>query len=254
MSKDSRLKVSGALTYPWNPFQDLVSCRITGEAAHIQGGENGVIIVPRCGPFFSRNFKIRLADSGRELSMDAGEYSFLHPFGAFIGRYNRLAFGAIQVKGTASPTNFILEYDTIGDDFVLDDAAYAAAVANTLTSPRTIDWNEIVNLPLVWPPDPHDHPASDTMNYGDMIVWMQSYLDAITDTDNSVSFVTEFKKHIEADLLHAHAANLSMLGINNLQDWAMGTETDIAGNSTELLTNISLVKEMIRGYSRGDWN
>lgn len=253
MSKDSRIKVSGKIVYPWNPFQDLATNRVTDEAVHIQGGKNGVIIVPRNGPFFSDKFVIKQRDSGRPLSMAAGEYSFLHPFGAFIKRYNRLVWGAIQIKGVGSPADYVIEYDTIGGDFVLDDVAYAAAVANTLTAPRTIDWNGIVNLPLIWPSDPHDHPASDTMNYGDLIVWMQSYLDAITDTDNSVTFVSEFKKHLDADLQHAHKATLEMLGVAHLKDWAMAETKDINGNSTELIVNVAIMKEAIRGYSRGDW-
>ncbi|UQT02799.1 short tail fiber protein [Serratia phage vB_SmaM-Yubaba] len=253
MSKDSRVQVSGKIVYPWNPFQDLADCRITNESAHVEGGDKGTIIVPRNGPFFSRNFVIKKKGSDRPLSMEAGEYSFIHPFGAFIKRYNRLVWGAIVVKGVATPTDYVIEYDTIGGDFVLNDAAYAAAVANTLTAPRTIDWNDIVNLPLVWPPDPHDHPASDTMNYGDLIAWMQSYLDAITDNDTSVSFVSEFKAHLEADLQHAHKATLEMLGVAHLKDWAMATTDDIQGNSTELLINMAVMKEAIRGYSRGDW-
>ncbi|EBY9763995.1 hypothetical protein D5W64_12850 [Salmonella enterica subsp. enterica serovar Saintpaul] len=253
MSKDSRIKVSGQLTYPWNPFQDDPGGRVTDEPAHVEGGTEGVIIVPRNGPFFSRDFVIKQRDSGRPLSMEAGEYSFLHPFGAFIKRYNRLVWGAIQVKGVGSPADYILEYDTIGGDFVLNDIAYAEAVANTQVSPRTIDWNEIVNLPLVWPPDPHPHPASDTMNYGDLITWMQSYIDAITDTASNVTFVSEFKKHLDADLQHAHKATLEMLGVSHLKDWAMAELDDIQGNSTELIVNVAVLKEAIRGFSRGDW-
>lgn len=253
MSKDSRLKVSARITYPWNPFQDLVSNRITDEPAHVEGGDNGVIIVPRNGPFFSRNFKIRLKDSGRELSMAAGEFSFIHPFGSFVEKYNRLAYGALMVKGVGGPTDYIIEYDTIGGNFVLDDIAYAQAVANTLTSPRTIDWNEIVNLPLVWPPDPHEHPASDTMNYGDLIVWMKSYLDAITDEGNSLTWKSQFEEHLKAELQQAHKASLKDLGVNNLKDWPMCVAEDLKGQSTEVLMNVWGVKELIRQFSRGEW-
>jgi hypothetical protein len=252
MPNDSRITIAGKITYAWNPFQDNPNNRVTDEAAHTDKNTAG-IIVPRNGPFFSRNFKIRLKDSGRELSLDAGDYTFIHPFGAFNIRYNRLVWGALQVKGVSGPTDFIIEYDTIGGDFVLSDIAYAEAVANTLTSPRTIDWNEIVGLPLVWPPDPHDHPASDTMNYTDMMVWMQSYLNAILDNPD-VSWTQQFQDHLKATLQKAHKADLSMLGVKNLQDWAMAQlPADIAGNSTELIVNVAFAKELIRGFNRGDW-
>lgn len=252
MSNDAKLAALGKLTYAWNPFQDNVANQITGEEQ--QADVNGAgIIVPRCGPFFSRDFSIKLKDSGRVLSFDAGEYSFLYPFGAFNQKYNRLAWGAIQIKGITGPTDFIIErYDTIGGDFVLSDLAYAEFVANQLTSPRTADWNSITGLPLVWPPDPHGQPASDTMNYGDLIVWMKSYMDAITQNPDA-TWMSQFQQHLDADLQHAHKATLPMLGVNNLQDWAMATADDILGNSTNLIVNVAFCKMLIRGYNTGEW-
>lgn len=252
MSKDSRLAAFSNITYPWNPFQDLISNRVIDEPAHVSAAGN-TVIVPRCGPFFSRELKIRLRESGRELSMAAGEYSFIHPFGSFIENYNRLVYGAILIKGATGPTDYILEYDTIGDGFVLDDIAYAQAVANVLTADRTIDWSELVNLPSTWPPDPHPHPASDTMNYGDMIVWLQSYLDAITDTNSSITWKQQFEQHLKAHLQDAHKAKPSDIGFNNLKDWPMCTQEDLEGNSTEVLMNVWGVKELIRSFSRGEW-
>lgn len=252
MSNDATSTAVGKLTYPWNPFQDIDECLITNEAQQADPNGGG-IIVPRCGPFFSRDFTITLKSSGRALSFDAGEYSFLYPFGAFNERYNRLAWGAIQVKGVAAPTDFLITYDTIGGDFVLSDLAYAEAVTNQFTSPRTADWNSIVNLPLDWAPDPHEHPASDTMNYGDLITWMKSYLDAITQNPDA-DWMSRFEQHLKDDLQDAHKANLSMLGVNNLGDWAMGTSDDIKGNASNLLVNIALCKELIRGYNSGQWS
>lgn len=252
MSNNSRLAVAGKITYSWNPFQDNVANRVTDETASTDVNAAGIII-PRNGPFFSRNFKIKLKSSGRELDFNAGDYTFIYPFGSFTVRYNRLVWAGIQVKGISGPTDFIIEYDTIGGDFVLSDLAYAEAVANALTSPRTIDWSEITDLPKVWAPDPHDHPASDTMNYTDMMVWMKSYLDVLMENP-STSWLNELKEHLDADLKHAHKSDLEMLGIMNLKDWPMAVSTDIKGNSTEVLINMAILKEAIRGYSRGDWS
>lgn len=253
MPKDSRLKVNGKMTYEWNPFQDLVANRVTAEPVHVQGGTGGAIVIPLASPLFSRNFKIRLKESGRELSMERGEFSFLYPFGDFIKKYNRLVYGAIQINNVTQPTDFEIDYDTIGGDFVLNDIAYAEALANTLTSPRTIDWSEITNLPTEYPPDPHEHPASDTMNYGDLIVWMHSYLDAVTNTNNSLTVIGLLQEHLDAGLKDAHKATLEDLGITHLKDWAMGESNDVTGNSTELLVNIALCKELIRGFAQGVW-
>ncbi|KAB3419203.1 hypothetical protein F9Z84_06770 [Escherichia coli] len=252
MPNDSRIAVAGKITFAWNPFQDNPANRVTDEAASTNVANAGIII-PRNGPFFSRDVKVTLTDSNRELSFEAGDYSFIHPFGRFNKRYNRLVWGGIQLKNVTGPVNVTLEYDTIGGDFVLSDIAYAEAVANVLTSPRTIDWDEIVNLPLVWPPDPHDQPASDTMNYGDMIVYMTSYIDALTQNP-SLSWMSQFQAHLDADLQDAHKGTLDMLGVKNLGDWAMAKTSDIKGNSTELIVNVATLKEAIRAFARGEWS
>lgn len=253
MANDSKAALAAGIIYGWNPFQDIAANRVVNETVTVQGGAKGNIIVPRKGPFFSRNFKIKMKTSGRELSMERGEYSFVHPFGAFIEKYSRLTWGALQVKGVASPTDFVIEYDTIGGGFVLDDIAYAKAVADVLTSARTADWSQIVNLPSEFPPDPHDHPASDTFNYGDLMVWLKSYLDAITGTETSFTVAAQLEAHLKAELQQAHKATLKDLGVNNLKDWAMATEDDLVGNSTELLVNVHFMKEAIRSFQRGEW-
>lgn len=252
MPNDSRITVAGKITFAWNPFQDNPANRVTNEPGHTDVANAGIII-PRNGPFFSRNVKVTLVDSNRELSFEAGDYSFIHPFGRFNKRYNRLVWGGIQLKNVTGPVNVTLEYDTIGGDFVLSDIAYAEAVANVLTSPRTIDWNEIVNLPLTWPSDPHDQPISDTMNYGDMITYMTSYIDALTQNP-SLSWMSQFEAHLKADLHDAHKGSLADLGIKNLGDFPMAVLTDIKGNSTEVVINMAVLKEAIRAFSRGEWS
>lgn len=251
MSNNSVTTVAGLITYAWNPFQDILANNITDEQVTTDVNSGG-IIVPRCGPFFSRNFRIKLKDSGKYLSFEAGDYSFIHPFGAFIKKYNRLAWGALQVRNITATTNFVIEYSTIGGDFVLNDLAYAEAVANTITAARTVDWANITDLPTAWPSDPHQHPASDTMNYTDMMVWMQSYLNVILEQP-SVTILEKMEKHMKEDLNPAHGATLEMLGVTHLKDWAMATTSDIPGNTTEKLMNMGITKELIRAYARGDW-
>lgn len=247
---------AGTPVYPWNPFNDLTTNKIIGEAAHTDVAPGGVIIIPRCAPFFVRDgsFKIKLRDSGRELSRQNGEYSFIYPFGGFIKKYSQLVYSGILIHNATDPANYLLDYSTIGSSFVLDDIAYAQAVANTLSAPRRADWSQLTNLPPDWPADPHDHPASDTFNYEEMTIALQSYIDAFIGGGNPESLESLLADHLKADLQTAHKATLEMLGIKNLKDWAMATQADIAkGNSTEQLINMNVLKETIRQYQQGGW-
>lgn len=246
--------IRGRPTYPWNPFNDLDTNTITEEIIHVEPTPGGAIVIPRAAPFFTREFSIRLEGSGRELDLVQGEFSFLYPFGAFIQRYSQLVYSGILINNVTEPTNFILTYNTIGGDFVLDDTAYAEAVANTLSAPRRADWSQLTHLPEDWPVDPHDHPVSDTFNYGDMITALQSYIDALTGTNNPETMASALEEHLKAELRDAHAGSLSDLGIKNLKDWAMASQEDISGNSNQLLVNINVLKEAIRQYSQGVWS
>lgn len=244
----------GLMVYPWNPFDDLTSNEVKSELIHVDPAPGGSIIIPRCAPFFTRDVTIRVRGSGRELSMKDGDYSFLYPYGGFITKYSRLVYSGILIKGVTDPTNLEIDYHTIGGDFVLDDIAYAQAVANTLTAPRRADWSDLTNLPAVWPADPHDHPASDTFNYHDMITALQSYIDAMVGGSNPESLAALLDQHLKAELKSAHKATLKDLGINNLQDWAMAAEEDILGNSDQVLVNINILKTAIRGFANGLWS
>lgn len=248
---------AGAPAYPWNPFNDIVTNKIEDESAHTEAAPGGVIIIPRCAPFFVRDgsFKIKLRDSGRELSRENGDYSFIYPFGGFIKKYSQLVYSGILIHNATDPANYLLTYNTIGSSFVLDDIAYAQAVANTLSAPRRADWSQLTHLPEEWPADPHDHPASDTFNYEEMIISLQSYIDAFIGGGNPESLESLLSDHLKADLQHAHKATLADLGIKNLKDWAMATRQDITtSESTELLVNMNVLKEAIRQYGQGAWN
>lgn len=247
--------VAGSLVYPWNPFQDIDTNRKEDELVHVEGGDQGVVIVPRLGPFFANKFKIKLVNTGRELSFANGEYGFIYPFGSFIKTYNKLVYGGILVKGVTGPTDFAIEYEFIGDKFVLDDIAYGQLVAKTLTSPRTVDYSELDNLPTEWPSDPHPHPISDSYNWGDMMTWCQSYLMAITDNNVSVTVEKMIKDHIGQDIDKAHKATLGMLSIQHLKDYPIATlPTHLEGENTNMYASVWAVKALIRSFNRGEWS
>lgn len=240
------------LSYPWNPFNDKEENKITEELAHIEPAPGGVVILPRKGPFFLRGLVVKLRDSGRELNILAGDYSVIYPFGAFIRRYNQPVYSGIVINNVTDPTTIELGYNTIGANFVLDDIAYAQAVANTASQPRRADWSQLTNLPTTWPTDPHDHPASDTYNYTEMVLALHSYIDVMTGgTTNPDGLQSLVENHIKADLKNAHKATLEDLGITHLKDWAMAEESDLKGNSTELIMNVAMTKIMIRQFQQG---
>lgn len=240
-------------SYKWNPFQDLLDNRIEKESIHCDG-PGQPIIIPRCAPFFAKNFKIFLKGSTTALNFEAGDYSFVYPYMPFIVNYQNLAYGGILLHKVTGPTDYEIYYDTIGGDYVLDDVNYAEFVANIINNPRTANMDQIINFPAEFPVDPHDHPAVDTLSYADMIVWMKSYLDALVGIDTSLTLAMQFADHINQSIPKAHKATLSDLGIKNLKDYPNADAETIKGESSQVYANVWAVKSLIRSFYKGDWS
>lgn len=238
--------------YDWNPFQDLIDNRIEQELIHCNGVTQP-IIAPRCGPFFSDKFQITLKGSTTPLDFAKGEYSFVYPYMTFVEEYQKLCYGGVLIHNVTNPSDYYIDYDTIGGDYVLDDINYAEFIANIINNPRTVNMDQIINFPTEFPPDPHDHPAKDTLGYMDMIVWMKSYLDAIVGIDTSLTLAKQFADHIQQSIQKAHGGGLADLGIKNLKDFPLADNTTVKGESAQVYASIWAVKNLIRGFDSGDW-
>lgn len=239
--------------YEWNPFQDIVANNIKQELIHCDGPTKPVII-PRCFPFFPTDLVITLKGSTTPLSFQAGDYSFVYPYMTFIEGYQKLCYGGILLHTVKNASDYYVDYGTIGSKYVLDDVNYAQFVANVVNNPRTINLDQIVNFPTEFPADPHDHPAKDTMGYLDMMIWMKSYLDAITGMDTSLTIAKQFADHLKQSIQKAHGGTLADLSIKNLQDLPIADNTTVNGESNQVIGTIWAIKKLIRDFDSGLWS
>ena len=165
--------------FPWNPFQDQVDCRINDEILHITTGTNGKKqFMPRNAPFFTKNLVIRPYNGGNPLELGR-DYIFANPFNEFIKKYPRNVFGSIIFLNQKVDADFKLSYDTIGFPFALDDAAYAEAIANMYSSPRTAQWSDLINVSQAFPPPPHEEDINETYDYREMMDYMYQMVNGL---------------------------------------------------------------------------
>lgn len=243
-------------TYKWNPFQDLVDNNITDETLTVktETGTYSPIMVPRCGPFFASGVTVKVKSTGKALSLENGDYSFVYPYMTFLKDYQKLVYGGILLHNQPKGTTYLVSYSTLGGNYVFDDTNYAKFVGNLNANERTANWDQLVNLPTEWPADPHDHPAKDTVSYLDMITWMKSYLDAITGSNTSITVSGQLEAHIAQTIDKAHGGGLAELGVKNLKDYPIADATTIKGESSQVYASVWSVKNLIRGYINGEWS
>lgn len=238
-----------SIVYQWNPFQEIIDCNISREKIKVSATEARREFVPKAAPFFSRG--VKLFREGSATPLVAGiDYVFAHPFDNFIGKYNRNVFGSVvMLKDIDSVVE--MSYSTIGSPFVLDQAALATLIANIANSPRTIDWSLLVNVPSTFPTDPHDHPASQTYDYLEMMVALRSMILAMLDSKADDDVSSLLKEHLEASLVQAHKASKSDIGLDLTPNMAAAGLADLVGNSSNLLVTVAVMKTALRQLVSG---
>lgn len=240
-----------AISYAWNPFQERVDCHVANEIIKTATDIGRMEFVPRAAPFFGRNFTLYQQGNPTPLKLGV-DYVFGHMFKGFVHEYNRNAFGSVIPLRDFGSAVLSANYDTIGAPFVLDDAAFATLVGNIASGPRQANWEDLVGVPTAWPVDPHEHPAAQTYDYLEMMDAMTSLILAITNTNNnSPSLQSVLEEHLQAALPAAHTAAKADVGLALTPNMGAAVNSDLTGNSANLLVTVAVLKEAIKQNNAG---
>jgi len=244
-----------AITYPWNPFQERIDCRITDEVIKTSSDNTRKVFVPRYGPFYpnaplaGQGQKFVLRRQGSQTALVPGQdYVFAHDFSRFILKYSRNVFGAIVLLKDYPNEALLASYDTIGGPFILDDTAFAKVVGDVLVTPRSVDWSALVNVPDDFPADPHQQPITQTYDWLEMYTAFKSLIMVLTNTQDSSSVLSLLEEHMNKRLPEAHPANKTDLGLSDVGNLMPAKISDLAGNSPTIAVTIEVLKEAFRKY------
>lgn len=240
-----------APTYPFNPYQDIVSARVKQVIPVV---DTKLEYVPRVAPFFSKECVIKRVGDTDNLIFGK-DYVFAHPFDEFIDLYKRNVFGSLVFL---KPYTGSIEVtcDTIGSPFILDDVAFAQFVVNILTKPREASWDDLVpeSIPPTFPTPPHDQPITQTYDYLEMMTQLRSLVISMNTTTGGVSIAEQLASHMSAALPAAHATNKTDLGLNDVPNIPRANAGDLAGNSDNVLITVAILKEALRRMNDGTLN
>lgn len=242
--------MAAQIVYGWNPFQERVDCHVAAEVIKPTGVGTRVEFVPRAAPFYGNKFKLYRQGSNVPLVLGV-DYIFGHAFDRFISRFKRNAFGSVILLKPVSAV-LLADYDTIGGPFVLDQVAYTTLVANIANSPRQADWTDVTNVPVDFPPDPHQQPLAQTYDWLECMQYMKSLVLAVTETGTDQMSVKQLlEEHVAESLDQAHMADKTMIGLDLVPNARKATYEDIQGNSDNVVVSMKVAKEMFRQLAAG---
>jgi hypothetical protein len=241
------------VTYPWNPFQERVDCIITPPEVIKPSGQNARReFVPRYAPFFAKDFKLTKQGSNTPL-VPGVDYAFAHPFKEFVTKYRRNVYGSVVLLKNFTEA-LTATYSTIGTPFVLNEVAYGELVANIANSPRQAFWDDLTGVPTEWPAPPHEHPATLTFDYMEMMERLENMILVMAGTEAGTGEMTVkqlLEEHMAKDIPFAHGADAADLGLDKVANVPQATIADLAGNSNNNTVSIAVLKEAFRLAMKG---
>lgn len=239
------------LTFNWNPFQTIIDNRIKDEVIKTSKENTRREFVPRFAPFFGRNFVIKKKGTNAPLVLGT-DYVFAHTFDKFIQEFNRNVFGSVVLLKPFLNEEIVIEYDTIGGPFVLDENAFIELATGILANPREAQWEDLINVPTEWPPEPHEHPADQVYDYLEMMTALRSLIIAINTDPTKDDAMDMLKKHMEQSLSKAHKATKDEIGLGDVSNLAPASKNDLKGNSSNLVVTVEVLKEALKQFSNNE--
>lgn len=243
------------VVYPFNPFNDNDNCIVT-ESFNLTAENN--IYFPRATPFFFGKLEVYAnatinpdgTITGTKLTVGQ-HFATGNSFKEFILKKKKNVFSSIIVP-TPNSGNYVVRYSTVGGKLILDEIAYAELVANKMNHDREAYWEDFIDVPTEWDPDPHVHPVNLVYSVEDMWVEIRQLLTIKTqDPNNSSSLLNQ---HIHADLKDAHPATAADVGLEKVSNIPTATIDDIGGNDPNKTVTMAVVMEMLKRMANGELN
>lgn len=194
-----------ATTYNFDPSGTLVSNRIIQEQHNITSavGKEYIVVIPKAAPFFpddgnDRFVVKRLSGDGSSSTrlVPGIDFMYTHKFDAYSRQYPAdSVYGSFILLDTEFNGTIEIEYQTLGGEFVLSESQIMEILGSTLVDPRTVSWDDLVNVPVLVDPVSHTHTPSNFIGYGDMVNALKGIGDKLTTAYSS--FKDQINGHVK---------------------------------------------------------
>ena len=115
-------------------------------------------------------------------------------------------YGSITLLNTSLVGIVTLGYQTVGGEWVPNDAVVAEILADRLNNPRTTSWEKVAHLPATFPPIAHEYDLINMKGMDEVVAALNAVTSAIL--TNSGSNLTAHK----ADLNNPHGVTAAQTG------------------------------------------
>lgn len=185
-------------------------------------------IVPRKGPYFSASLKVRHTNSaGVSKNLQLGR-DFAYSFW-YIGASRATAkpvYGGISLLNSELAGIITIEYQTLGGEYVLDDQQVQEILGDVYHNPLGTSWEQIANVPQVFPPSPHEWDLVDMVGASQLNTAIHEIANVLRTKDAATQ-----QAHFDARN-NPHQVTKAQVGLGNVQNFGLTPNNDTGKTST----------------------
>ncbi len=227
------------LAYPFDPTGELQSNKITGEQQILTAANfrDYHFVVPRWAPYFTTSLvvKHRAVDNTVRTLVEGIDYYCTHEFISASRACATPIAGSISFLNLELTGVILLEYQTLGGIWTQDEAKIAEILADRLHNPRITAWDEVVDMPISFPPIDHDWDLDDMVGQKEVLEALNAIEDVLRQTGDA-----GLTAHL-ADFNNPHRVNKEQVELGNVQNYPVATRAEaVAG----LASNRYMTPEM----------
>lgn len=223
--------------YPFDPSGTKITNRVVGELQPLTGAgdRDYYTVVPLAAPFYAESFSCSVKNLQGEIVplFEGKDYLLTHWFMGASKATAKPVYASITfLNHTLRGTLIISPYQCVGGDWIVDSNTIAKVLADQVSNPRTIAWEQVSGYPSIFPPVPHEWNKVDLIGQKEILAALNRITDAILTQISSA-----MSQHINDNSGHAHGITAVSIGAVTIDQLTAAVQNAVR-NATATTDNI----------------
>lgn len=211
--------------YAFDPTGVLAANKIAGEQQVLTAANyrDFHFVVPTYGPFFADGavVKFRALDNSVRTLTEGIDFYFTHWFISASRACAKPIYGSISLLDLELTGVVVLDYQTLGGDWLQNTAKITEILGDQLHNPRTTAFDQVIDMPYSFPVIDHPWDLADLTGATELVAQLNDIAVAIRGGGGGGGS-GEAAAHI-ADLNNPHQTTKAQIGLGNVQNYPIAT-------------------------------
>lgn len=147
------------------------------------GGTAVRVLIPTYGAFYAESFSI--TDTATGLALNNTQFYFSQPAHMPSMMYGKSIYYCAVITDPNVSANVSISYQALGGEGSYSNSALAEQIQRTIDAYRSVNWNDILNIPARFAPGSHLHAAGDIYGFEYITEAIYAVRDAIANEDTA---------------------------------------------------------------------